>query len=110
MQIYVCFNNYHLRPADQPRKTFADWTVEEVCELVKGTGFTDAATVLAQNHVDGKTVCSAEISNGGLGLTPMQKAQLKEEIKRVTFCLCDVWPALAEGGERSFLLLEFYTK
>ena len=39
--------------------------MEEVCELVKGIGFTDAATVLAQNHVDGKTLCSAEISNGG---------------------------------------------
>ena len=73
MQIYVCFNNYHLRPADQPRKTFADWTVEEVCELVKRIGFTDAATVLAQNRVDGKTLCSAafdcffvmKISDGG---------------------------------------------
>ena len=79
----------------EPRKTFTDWTVEEVCELVKGIGFTDAATVLAQNHVDGKTLCSADfdcffvmkISDGGLGLTPMQKARLKEEIKRATLPL-----------------------
>ena len=61
--------------------------MEEVCELVKEIGFTDAATVLAQDHVDGKTLCSAEISDGGLGLTPMQKARLKEEIKRATLPL-----------------------
>ena len=30
-------------------------------------GFTDAATVSAQNHLDGKTLCSADISNGGPG-------------------------------------------
>ena len=56
-------------------------------KLVTRIGFTDAATVLAQNHVDGKTLCSAEISNGGLGLTPMQKARLKEEIKGATLPL-----------------------
>ena len=71
----------------EPRKTFTDWTVEEVCELVKGIGFTDAATVLTHNHVDGKTLCSADISNGDLGLTPMQKARLKEEIKGATLPL-----------------------
>ena len=76
----------------EPRKTFADWSVEEVCELVQRIGFTDAARVLAENRVDGKTLCSADfdcflvmkISDGGLGLTPMQKIRLKEEIKRAT--------------------------
>ena len=70
-----------------PPAVFGTGTVEEVCELVKRIGFTDAATVLAQNHVDGKTLCSAEISNGGLGLTPMQKARLKEEINGATLPL-----------------------
>ena len=49
--------------------------MEEVCELVKRIGFTDAATVLAQNRVEGKTLCSADfdcffvmkISDGGAG-------------------------------------------
>ena len=76
----------------QVPKPFADWSVEEVCELVQRIGFTDAARVLAENRVDGKTLCSADfdcflvmkISDGGLGLTPMQKIRLKEEIKRAT--------------------------
>ena len=85
----------------------ADWTVEEVCELVKGIGFTDAATVLAQNHVDGKTTCSAEISNRGLGLPPMQKARLKEDINRATLPLRRSACVGRRWVKSPFLLLEF---
>jgi hypothetical protein len=78
--------------AAQPCRAFAEWSVEEVCELVRGIGFTDAARVLAENHVDGKTLCSAEfdclltmdMSEGGLGLTPMQKVRLKREMEAAT--------------------------
>ena len=63
-----------------------------MCELVRGIGFTDAARVLAENRVDGKTLCSADfdclltkdMSEGGLGLTPMQKVRLKREIETAT--------------------------
>jgi hypothetical protein len=78
--------------AAQPCRAFAEWSVEEVCELVRGIGFTDAARVLAENHVDGKTLCSADfdclltmdMSEGGLGLTPMQKVRLKREMEAAT--------------------------
>ena len=57
-----------------------------------GRGKTDAARVLAENRVDGKTLCSADfdcfltmdISDGGLGLKPMQKARLKREMETAT--------------------------
>ena len=35
----------------QSRRALADWSVERVCELVRGIGFTDAARVLAENRV-----------------------------------------------------------
>ena len=67
-------------------------SLAKVCELVRGIGFTDAARVLAENHVDGKTLCSADfdclltmdMSEGGLGLTPMQKVRLKREMEAAT--------------------------
>ena len=76
-------------PRGKPRRAFAEWSVEEVSELVRGIGFTDAARVLAENSVDGKTLCSPDfdclltmdVSEGGLGLKPMQKARLKREIE-----------------------------
>ena len=76
-------------PRGKPRRAFAEWSVEEVSELVRGIGFTDAARVLAENGVDGKTLCSPDfdclltmdVSEGGLGLKPMQKARLKREIE-----------------------------
>jgi hypothetical protein len=76
-------------PRGKPRRAFAEWSVEEVSELVRGIGFTDAARVLAENGVDGKTLCSPDfdclltmdVSEGGLGLKPMQKARLKREME-----------------------------
>ena len=45
-----------------------------------------------ENRVDGKTLCSADfdclltmdMSEGGLGLTPMQKVRLKREMEAAT--------------------------
>ena len=80
-------------PRGKSRRAFAEWSMEEVCELVRENGFTDASKVLAEFGVDGKTLCSPDfdcllttwctmdVSEGGLGLKPMQKARLKREME-----------------------------
>ena len=85
--------------------------MEEVCELVKEIGFTDAATVLAQNHVDGKT-CSADISNGGAGSDAHAEGSVeggdqKGHLASVTFGLC--WNGWQTVGEKPFFIARFFT-
>jgi hypothetical protein len=73
-------------------KPFEKWGVNEVYKLVKsiGIGFAEAAEVIKENSVDGKTSISAGfdqyltmgIAQGGLGLRPMQKMRLKTEIEQ----------------------------
>jgi hypothetical protein len=70
------------------QKKAEEWSVAEVCEMVRRIGFADAAKILEENCIDGKTLCSADfdcfltidVGDGGLGLKPMQKARLKKEI------------------------------
>jgi hypothetical protein len=74
------------------QKKAEEWSVAEVCEMVRGIGFADAAKILEENCIDGKTLCSADfdcfftmdVGDGGLGLKPMQKARLKKEIDNAT--------------------------
>ena len=71
---------------------------------MKGIGFTDAATVLAQNHVDGKTLCSADISNGGPGSDAHAEGSVEGghqqgHLASVTFGLC--WQTV---GEKPFFI------
>ena len=69
-----------------------EWSVAKLCEMVRGIGFTDAANMLGKNCTDGKTLCSADsdcfftmdVGDEGLGLKPMQKARLKQEIDNAT--------------------------
>lgn len=66
-----------------------DFSADQVCAMVAGIGFADAAHALKENRVDGKTLASEDfdefmckrLSEGGLGLTPMQKLRLKKEIE-----------------------------
>jgi len=71
-------------------RTIDDFGVEEVYALVGGIGksFAEAAEVLRENDIDGKTLASdgfneflgMSIAEGGLGLKPMQQRRLREEI------------------------------
>ena len=72
-------------------KPFEKWDVKEVCGLVESIGFAEAADVIKQNCVDGKTLISADfdqyltmgIAEGGLGLKPSQKKDFKTEIEKI---------------------------
>jgi hypothetical protein len=74
-----------------PAKPFERWDVKEVCGLVQSIGFAEAADVIKQNCVDGKTLIAAGfdqyltmgIAGGGLGLKPLQKMRFKTEIEQI---------------------------
>lgn len=65
-------------------------SVEEVSDLVRAIGpsFENAANTLEKNRVDGKTLGAPEmaqllcasITDGGLGLVPMQRIRLQKEL------------------------------
>ena len=90
----------HSEGAGQPhlKSGWQERTVDEVCELVRQIGLADAAVVLHENRVDGKTICSAEfdrfftmdLSDGGLGLTLAQKARLQAEMSKSNQCATGV--------------------
>ena len=66
-----------------------DFNADQVCAMVAGMGLADAAHALKENRVDGKTLASEDfdeficksLSEGGLGLTSMQKLRLKKDIE-----------------------------
>jgi hypothetical protein len=77
-----------------PAKPFEKWDVKEVCRLFESIGFAQAANVIKQNCVDGKTLISADFDQyltmgiakgglGGLGLKPLQKIRFKTEIEQI---------------------------
>ena len=90
----------HSDGASQPHLKIGwqERTVDEVCELVRQIGLADAAVVLHENRVDGKTMCSAEfdrfftmdLCDGGLGLTLAQKARLQAEMSKSNQCATSV--------------------
>ena len=71
--------------------TIDDFGVEEVYALVGGMGksFAEAAEVLRENDIDGKTLASDDfdealdmsVADGGLGLNFVQKKRLRKEIE-----------------------------
>ena len=65
----------------------SEWSVDQVSELFRKCKLTGAADAIAENQIDGKTLCDlsdadlySAVDDGGLGLKPLQLKRIRAEL------------------------------
>ena len=64
-----------------------EWSVDQVSELFRKCKLVGAADAIAENQIDGKTLCElsdadlySAVDDGGLGLKPLQLKRIRAEL------------------------------
>ena len=64
-----------------------EWSVDQVSELFRKCKLIGAADAIAENQIDGKTLCElsdadlySAVDDGGLGLKPLQLKRIRAEL------------------------------
>ena len=64
-----------------------EWSVDQVAQLFRNCKLTGAADAIAENQIDGKTLCDlsdndlySKVEDGGLGLKPLQLKRIRAEL------------------------------